>query len=280
MGNEQYSKAIKETAENLRIIDDAMFRLVAERKEVCQEILRTLLDRPQLRVLKVTPQCVITSLHREIVLDVLCILEDGAYMNIEMQKGSGNDDVKRNRFYAASTTAAYTPKGTDFSDIPQVIILYITEYDALHNGQMITHVKRCMETQKGFEPVDDGEDIFFANTVVKDGSDKSELLQLFLRKDAFEDVKFPELSRAVKYFKETEGGFGEMCKTVEDYAKNYAKDYGEECEKIGIEKGRSEERRNAICKMLKSGFSREMILSLDYSETELEDAEQEMLVQM
>lgn len=139
-------------------------------------------------------------------------------MNIEMQKGSGNDDIKRNRFYAASTTAAYTPKGTDFSDIPQVVILYITEYDALHNGQMITHVKRCMDTQEGYVPVDDGEEIFFANTVVRDDSDKSELLQLFLRKDAFEDVKFPELSRAVKYFKETEGGFGEMCKTVEDYA--------------------------------------------------------------
>lgn len=161
MGNTQYSKATKETAENLRIIDDAMFRLVAERKEACQEILRTLLDRPQLRVLKVTPQCVITSLHREIVLDVLCILEDGAYINIEMQKGSGNDDIKRNRFYAASTTAAYTPKGTDFSDIPQVVILYITEYDALHNGQMITRVKRCMDTQEGYVLVDDGEEIFF-----------------------------------------------------------------------------------------------------------------------
>lgn len=165
MGNTQYSKATKETAENLRIIDDAMFRLVAERKEACQEILRTLLDRPQLRVLKVTPQCVITSLHREIVLDVLCILEDGAYINIEMQKGSGNGDIKRNRFYAASTTAAYTPKGTDFSDIPQVVILYITEYDALHNGQMITRVKRCMDTQEGYVLVDDGEEIFFANTV-------------------------------------------------------------------------------------------------------------------
>lgn len=126
MGTEQYSKAIRETAENLRIIDDAMFRLVAERKEVCQEILRTLLDRPQLKVVSVTPQCVITSLHREIILDVLCILENGTYMNIEMQKGSGNDDIKRNRFYASSTTAAYTPKGTDFSDIPQVTILYIT----------------------------------------------------------------------------------------------------------------------------------------------------------
>ena len=106
---------------------------------------------------------------------------------------------------------------------------------------------------------------------------------LFFLKDAFEDVKFPELSRAVKYFKETEGGFGEMCKTVEDYAKNYAKDYAEEREKIGLEKylerGRSEERMNAIRKMLQNGFNREMILSLDYSETELEAAEKELLAQ-
>ena len=141
-----------------------MFRLVAERKEVCQEILRTLLDRPQLTVVRVTPQCVITSLHREIILDVLCILED---------------------------------------------------------------------------------------------------------------AKFPELSKAVRYFKETEGGFGEMCKTVEDYARNYAKDYAEEREKIG----RSEERMNAIRKMLQSGLSRELILSMDYSETELEAVEKELLIQ-
>lgn len=287
MSYDKYSKAIKETAENLRIIDDAMFRLVAGRKGVCQEILRTLLDKPELKVIRVTPQSVITSLHREIILDVLCVMENGAYMNIEMQKGSGNDDIKRNRFYAASTTAAYTPKGTDFTDIPQVTILYITEYDALHNGQMITHVKRCMETREGFVPVDDGEDIYFVNTVVRDGSDKSELLQLFLRTDVFQETKFPELSKAVKYFKETEGGFGEMCKTVEDYAKNYAKDYAEEREEIVREEerknaekrektAREEERKNAIRKMLESGLSREMILSMNYSEKELKAVEKEL----
>ena len=74
-----------------------------------------------------------------------------------------------------------------------------------------------------------------------------------------------------------------MRKTVEDYAKNYAKDYAEEREKIGLEKGlergRSEERMNAIRKMLQNGFNREMILSLDYSETELEAAEKELLAQ-
>lgn len=123
MSYDKYSKATKETAENLRIIDDAMFRLVAGRKGVCQEILRTLLDKP-------------------------------------------------------------------------------------------------------------------------------------------------ELSRAVKYFKETEGGFGEMCKTVEDYAKDYA----EEREEIA----REEERKNAIRKMLESGLSREMILSMDYSAKELKAVEKEL----
>ena len=137
---------------------------------------------------------------------------------------------------------------------------------------MITYVKRCMETREGFVSVDDGEDIYFVNTVVRDGSDKSELLQLFLRKDVFEETKFPELSKAVKYFKETEGGFGEMCKTVEDYAKNYAKDYAEEREKIA----REEERKNAIRKMLGSGLSREMILSMNYSEKELKAVEKEL----
>lgn len=41
--------------------------------------------------------------------------------------------------------------------------------------------------------------------------------------------------------------------------------------------GREEERINAIRKMLKSGLSKELILSMDYSETELEAAEQELL---
>lgn len=152
---------------------------------------------------------------------------------------------------------------------------------------MLTHVKYCMETREGFVPVDDGEDIYFVNTVVRDGSDKSELLQLFLRKDVFEETKFPELSKAVKYFKETEGGFGEMCKTVEDYAKNHAKDYAEEREEIVREEerknaekrektAREEERKNAIRKMLGSGLSREMILSMNYSEKELKAVEKEL----
>ena len=246
---EQYSKATQETAENLRIIDDALFRLIAEKKDVCQEILRTLLDMPNLTVLSVKAQHLIKSFHREITLDALCILENGSLGNIEMQKGDANDDIARTRFHASAITAQYTPKGTDFSDIPDITILYITEYDALRNNQTVTHVSRCMKTEKGYIPVDDGEDIIFANTYVNDGSDKSELLQLMLNKRSFYNEKFPAISNAVKYFKDTEGGRGEVCKSVELYAKEYAR--GERAE--GLAEGIAKERAEAITKMLRAG---------------------------
>ena len=43
-------------------------------------------------------------------------------------------------------------------------------------------MKRCMETWEGVVTIDDGEDIFFTNTVVQDDSDKSELHKLFCEK--------------------------------------------------------------------------------------------------
>ena len=80
-----------------------------------------------------------------------------------------------------------------------------------------------MKNDGSYIPVKDGEDIIFANTCVNDGSDKSELMQLMLNKEAFYNEKFPQISNAINYFKETEGGQSEMCKIVEDYAKEYAK---------------------------------------------------------
>lgn len=64
----------------------------------------------------------------------------------------------------------------------------------------------------------------YANTCINDGSDKSELLELFLRKDSFNNQKFSNLSDAVQYFKDDEKGVSEVCAVVEKYAKEYAKE--------------------------------------------------------
>ena len=60
-----------------------------------------------------------------------------------MQKTDSENDIKRVRFHASIMTANNTPKGTDFDDIPNVKVLYVTEYDALGNGQAVTHISRC-----------------------------------------------------------------------------------------------------------------------------------------
>ena len=248
MGNlKEYSKEIKETAANLRIIDDALFRLMGEKPGVCEEILRTLLDMPHLQVVKVSVQSVVQSFQREITLDALCMTQDGRYCNVEVQKGNSNDDIRRTRFHASALTAKYTPKGADFKNVPDVTIVYISEYDVLKNNQTVTHVTRCMKNDESYVPVKDGEDIIFANTCVNDGSDKSELLQLMLNKEAFYNDKFPQISNAISYFKETEGGQSEMCKIVEDYAKVEAKKLADEAKKLAEEEKRKaeEEKRKA-----------------------------------
>lgn len=221
-----YSERTLKTAKELRVIDDTLFRLVASRPEVCEEILQTLLGNRQLKVLRVNTQETVKSLQREIILDCLCDLGDGNIINIEVQKGNYNNDVKRCRFHLSSITANYTPKGTDFDDVPDVTVIYITEYDALNNNQTITYSKMCRydNVTETFVPVEDGGLIVYANTCINDGTDKSELLELFLRKDSFNNKKFPNLSDAIQYFKDDAKGVSEVCAIVEELSNDKVKD--------------------------------------------------------
>lgn len=106
----------------------------------------------------------------------------------------------------------------------------------------------------------------FANTLVDDGSDKAELLQLMLRKEAFYNEKFPAVSSAIKYFKDTEGDRKEMCKSVENLAKTYAEAYAKE------------KQIQAIQKMLLSGKTAAQIADFcGYDLSEVEEAEKALL---
>lgn len=211
-------------AKNLRIIDDALFRLIGTRKAVCQEILRTLLDDDKLIVKSVTTQKAEVSINRGIVLDALCILKDDSLCNIEMQKVDSSNDIKRVRFHASLITANHTPKNTEFDKIPNVKILYITEYDALGNGQAVTHISRCQLHKKTYKPINDGEDIIFANAKCRKRNEHTRLLKLFLKKESFYDELYPALSEAIKHYKDTEKGRDEVCKSIEDYATDIAKE--------------------------------------------------------
>ncbi|MBQ6638890.1 MAG: hypothetical protein IJH82_09625 [Lachnospiraceae bacterium] len=233
-----------EKTEKLRIIDDVFFRLIASRKDVCEEILRILLDEEKLIVVHVTVQEEIVSLFRKVRLDALCVLSDGRLCNIEMQKGDGNDDIRRVRFHASTITTNKTPEGTEFKDVPDVKVLYITEYDALKNNQLITKVKRCQKIGDQFVPIDDGEEIFFVNTVINDCTKKSKLLAHFMDRDCFSDPEFPAVSNAIRYYKETDEGRTEMKSVSEQWIEEGAelerKNTQREKERADAEKERAD----------------------------------------
>lgn len=201
-----------------------MFRLIAIRKDVCQEILRTLLDDEKLIVNDVTVQAREVSLNRELILDALCILGDRTLCNVEMQKADDNNDIKRVRFHASLLTANHTPKKASFGDIPNIKILYITEYDILENKQAITHISRCQLKGKSYAPVNDGEDIILANAKSRQRNKHTYLLKLFLKSDSFYDEMYPALSDAIRHFKNSEKGRDEVCKSIETYATEEAID--------------------------------------------------------
>ena len=214
----KYSRAVYKRVQQLRPIDDAMFRVIAAEKKICEEMLRTILDEPELVVLDVTTQKAITSFTRELIMDVYCMLGDGTLCNIEVQKGTKNDDIKRTRFHASAITTHYTRRGSEFKEIPSVTVIYITEYDALNNHQTFTEVRRCQKLNETWIPVEDDERLYFVNTVVDDGSDRAKLMSLLVRDDVFEDTKFINLSMAMKYLKQNAKGVTKMCEVVEEYA--------------------------------------------------------------
>ena len=94
-------------------------------------------------------------------------------------------------------------------------------------------------------PINDGEDIIFANTEIDDDTKHSRLLKLFLKSESFYDEMFPALSEAMKYFKDTERGHDAVSEVTkewerEGYEKGYAAAIKEQKELIEKEKSRAE----------------------------------------
>ena len=216
-----------EKVKNLRPIDDVFFEVLARNPAVCQEMLRPLMSDPALIVVDSVVQSSERNLYgRSVRLDALCKLGTGALVNIEVQRSDNDDHLKRIRFCvacranAASITLKESQSGTDFEKIPELYIIYISEFDFLHGGKTLYHVDKVL--RETGEIIDDGEHTICVNTVVDDGTDIAELMSCFTKK-LVTSGRFPILSNEVHMLKETEGGTKAMCDVMrhyEDIARN------------------------------------------------------------
>ena len=205
---------IREEAKKLVPIDDVMFRKMAEDKEFCQEILRVIIDDPQLIVVRNQPQFPVTNLQgRSVILDAHCILGDGREVDIEVQKANDDNHQKRVRYNGSVLTANITDPGTKFEKVPDICVVFISRFDMFKDGLPLYHVDRVVRETGRI--VDNGFEEIYVNAAVNDGTDVAELMQVFTSESAYNIEKFPLTSAGKHRYRETEEGQRIMCEIME-----------------------------------------------------------------
>ena len=207
---------IREEARKLNPIDDLMFRKMAEDKEFCQEILRVILEDDKLIVLESIPQWYGTNLQgRSVILDAKCVKGDGTQIDIEVQKADDDDHQRRVRYNGAILTTNISDPGIRFEKVPDVCMIFISKFDIFEGNFALYHIDRVVrETGK---VVDNGFQEIYVNAMIKDGSEVSELMKIFVDDDVYNN-KFPKTSEGKHRYKETEGGLKVMCEIMEKIA--------------------------------------------------------------
>ncbi len=229
-----------EIIKNFKPIHDIFFEVLADDAAFCQEILRVILEDNKLIVHDVKVQKDVRNLiGRSVRVDVLCTLGDGTLCNIEVQRANNDNHFKRIRYNAACITASEAEVGSRFENVPNVIIVYISEFDILKAGKTIYHIDKVVrETGK---ILDDGMKTVCVNTKVNDGSLIAQLMQLFIKTEVNEP-KFPVFTNRMNYIKNSEGGQRQMSELMELYFKEELEASREEGREEGRAEGRAEGR--------------------------------------
>ncbi|KIR02191.1 hypothetical protein P261_01005 [Lachnospiraceae bacterium TWA4] len=211
-----------QVVEQLCLIDDVFFEAFMSDLEAAQELIQILLDDSALIVEQSQMQKSIKNLiGRSVRLDALCLLGNGKYCNVEVQRSDNDDHLKRIRYNSSLIATSTTKTGAFFKDIVDTIIIFISEFDLFKRGLTTYHIDSVV--REIGEKVDDGVQILCINTENKDNTIISELMDEFKKPD-FSNPKFPKMSKRMAYMKHDEGGLKEVCELMEKYSENIARE--------------------------------------------------------
>ena len=206
-------RRVSDEVRALNPIDDLMFRKMAEDIAFCEEILRVILEDNGLKVIETIPQWTGTNLQgRSVILDAKCVKSDGKQVNIEVQKADDDDHQRRVRYNGAILTTNVSDPGIKFKNLPDVCIVFISNFDIFRGKSPLYHIDRVVRetgavVSNGFEEI-------YVNTKVRNDSDVSELMRIFVEDNAYSS-RFPKTSELKRRYK-ADGG-GDMASAIERF---------------------------------------------------------------
>ena len=236
--------------EKLTLFHDTFMKVVLNDIEVCQYVIRILMDDPTIEIVDVRNQYRLARLtSKDSILDILAEDSRGRFYNLEIQRDTTPDHPRRTRLYGAMVDGEYLQKGEDYDAMPEVYVIYISRTDLWKTGDMETSVKKYLEGKVKHKQYDDGQHVIYVNAAVDDGSKKAALLHYFKTADP-DDMSQGSLSRRVRYLKREEGGLNEMC----EYSQRIYNGGKEEGRREGISEGRQQGRREGKLEGISEGL--------------------------
>ena len=239
--------------EDLTLLDDTFMKIALNDIEACQHVIRILMDDPSIEIVEVRSQYRISKLvSKDAVLDILAEDTQGRVYNLEIQRKTTLDHARRTRRYNAMVDAEYLEKGKEYSEMPEVYVIYISETDIWKTWMTESPVEKYLKGQ--LTEYNDGQHTIYINAAINDGSPKAALMQYFKTCDP-DDMSQGALSRRIHYLKREEGGIEEMG----EYSERIFNGGREEGLREGRQEGRWEERQAMIHLMRAQGIDEETI---------------------
>ena len=238
------------------LMNDTFFSVVMEHNDAAEYLLTQLLGKP-VKIIENKTQYSIRNIEsHSIVLDALIEDEEHNIFDVEVEVGDRKNHERRIRYNRTAIDWSYLEKGKDYSQLPELYMIFISDFDPFKQNKNHYEVKQYVGTAE----YDDGVHRLYFNTAVKDDSGLSELLQYLANSDP-NNNNFGALSKQVNYHKYQIEGVGNMCKAVEEYAEKRKEEGRREGILEGELKGKLEGKLETVKNMLKNNISLEVALN-------------------
>ena len=215
MAKETINQTNLEYIQNFCLLDDIFMTKCFEDDIPCIElVLRIILNKDDLQVTESHTQDFLANLrNRSVRLDVLATDSTGKKYNIEIQRADKGAGEKRARYHSSLLDSKIMQKGSDFDDLPETYIIFITENDVMKKGLPLYRIERCnLDTNEIFN---DGAHIIYVNGAYRDDTPLGWLMHDFSCPNP-DDMNYEVLAKRARYFKRDEKGVAYMCKLMED----------------------------------------------------------------
>ena len=258
----------------LKMKSDIMFKAFYGRKEneeFLQDFLEAVLEE-KIKIKKVMHDVRLEQLAKEQkfgILDLGVELEDGEFINVEIQIKNYKNIEKRTTFYACKKLIEQLGPGEDYKQLKPTIIIAILDYSFIKLPEYITETVRVAKEHREYEINNDVK--YYYIELEKFRNQNPDMTKRINQWSAFLDMERSDLlemackendkvKRAVENYEVLTGDeevkrlaeIRLMSKLEEKSALDCAREDGiEEGKKIGREIGREQERRETIEKLRK-----------------------------